>query len=760
MSANLRVRRVVLRAAHRNYEWRFQSGVTVVAGPGSVGKTSLLNLIKWGLGGDSTLSPAVRAVGRQVALDIEIGNEHVGLLRNVDRGRNRVEVLDASGDVRAVLSVDPADERRTTVSDFLLEALDIPRLQVPRSEHAPTAELTRITFNDVFAYSYLDQDEIARSTVHHLEGYRDVKRRQTFELLYRIIDTEVARIKRELSATNAERERLEAGIAAIRPFLERSGQLTKQELDLRAEQLSSQTAVAERELELLRGQARMSAEPSADARRELESLEAQAEPLRERLRAARREADRYRAVRAQLVQDLSRAVKAIVATPLFAGFEFELCPRCLQDLKTNHPSDRCRLCGQAEKQNVDSTALTLERERIEAQMRETDELLGDAETAHRELEATHEELRAKIAATRDILDRQTRQAVAPFVDRMATLSAQLGEFGADMRGLEASRRYLAEMQRLQDRREQLRREALELESRLAEVEDEQGLASQRVSDLSEIFAEILTDLELPWLRDAYIDRNSYLPIVNGERLEGLSSGSMKALVNTSYFLAGLTYAIRGYPTLLPRFMMIDSPRVHHGANPTDRRAGERIYRWLMRLQQALNDKAPFLGERTFQLIVADNDMPRFVRGLHVRRLSREEPLLSDVPGLDDEQLLRQLDEQQINNISAMSEQPVLLRFGRGQAATDAVQAVIDEALTALADDEQARAAGVHPGDVAGMAISVSEDRQGADPTVVAIVVAVAGGLTKDAALRLWDNVLWPRIKRRLGAAAVGPRHDE
>ncbi len=62
----------------------------------------------------------------------------------------------------------------------------------------------------------------------------------------------------------------------------------------------------------------------------------------------------------------------------------------------------------------------------------------------------------------------------------------------------------------------------------------------------------------------------------------------------------------------------------------------------MRLQQALSEDAAFLSGRHFQLIVADNDIPSFVRGLHPRRFSREEPLLFDVPGLDDEQLLKQL----------------------------------------------------------------------------------------------------------------------
>lgn len=642
MSTEIRVRRVVLRSAHRNYEWRFQRGVTVLAGPGSVGKTSLLNLIKWGFGGDAILSPAVRTVGRQVMVDVDIGDRHVGLLRAINRGRNRVDVLGADGEVETSLSADPADDRHATASDYLLEAVGVPSVQVPRSLVAPSEELTRITFNDVFSYLYLDQDEVARSTIHHLEGYRDVKRRQTFELLYGIIDPDIARLRREQATVAADRERLEANINAIRPFLERSGQLTEHELELRDAALSSEIAATERDLTLLRRSARASSPAQAEAESELGAITAERDRARERLLGARVDADAYRRVRAQLGQDLSRAVKAIVATPVFAGFEFERCPRCMQPLTTEHPSERCRLCGQPDQPSLGADALEAERARIDAQIAETDGLIAEADATERALETTIETLDARLAGQRELIDRAARETVSPYVDQMASMSARLGELRGAHAALASSRRYLTEMQRLLAQRDALRQRAVELEAELANAQEEQSLALQRVNDLSEIFASILEELELPWLREAHIDTTTYLPIVNDERLEGLSSGSMKALVNTAYFLAGLTYAIRGYPTLLPRFLMIDSPRVHHGANATDRRAGERIYRWLMRLQQALNSDAPYLGGRGFQLIVADNDIPSSVRGLHARRFSREEPLLFDVPGLDDEQLLEQL----------------------------------------------------------------------------------------------------------------------
>lgn len=113
----------------------------------------------------------------------------------------------------------------------------------------------------------------------------------------------------------------------------------------------------------------------------------------------------------------------------------------------------------------------------------------------------------------------------------------------------------------------------------------------------------------------------------------------------------------------------------------------------------------------------------------------------------------------------MSNQGVVLHFGRGQASPDEIQAVVDEVLAECREgkteaNSHAEAARISPNELRRATVTVSEDRHGADPTVVAIIVAVTGGLAKDAVLRLWDNVVWPRLRRRLGGQALGPRQDE
>jgi hypothetical protein len=112
----------------------------------------------------------------------------------------------------------------------------------------------------------------------------------------------------------------------------------------------------------------------------------------------------------------------------------------------------------------------------------------------------------------------------------------------------------------------------------------------------------------------------------------------------------------------------------------------------------------------------------------------------------------------------MAQQEVQWRFGRGDAGADEIQASVDEILAQLADPgsevaEAARAAGIEPGDLGEVTVDVREDRQGAEPLLTAILVGIAVKAGSTAVESLWRVVIWPRLRRRLGAGVLGERQD-
>ena len=77
-------------------------------------------------------------------------------------------------------------------------------------------------------------------------------------------------------------------------------------------------------------------------------------------------------------------------------------------------------------------------------------------------------------------------------------------------------------------------------------------------------------------------------------------------------------------------MIIDSPRKDHGAGAEDLRAADRIYQWMLRLQDTMRMPGPLGPDRPFQLIIADNDVPADVRArVRLLDLGYDTPLISE-----------------------------------------------------------------------------------------------------------------------------------
>ena len=102
------------------------------------------------------------------------------------------------------------------LGDWLLERLGISAVRSERRARTTSNRTTRISFEDVFAYCDLEQEEIDRSTVYDRDNFRNIKRASTFELLYGIIDAQVAdleaeRLKLQADWTGALRAQAKCG---------------------------------------------------------------------------------------------------------------------------------------------------------------------------------------------------------------------------------------------------------------------------------------------------------------------------------------------------------------------------------------------------------------------------------------------------------------------------------------------------------------------------------------------------------------------
>jgi hypothetical protein len=101
----------------------------------------------------------------------------------------------------------------------------------------------------------------------------------------------------------------------------------------------------------------------------------------------------------------------------------------------------------------------------------------------------------------------------------------------------------------------------------------------------------------------------------------------------------------------------------------------------------------------------------------------------------------------------------LKTFRRGDATAAEIQQAINEVLVELNEPHTeaanaARATGLTVEDLAGAAVEVREGEQGVEPILTTILVGIAISAGGKVAESLWKDILWPRIRRRLGATAL------
>lgn len=103
-----------------------------------------------------------------------------------------------------------------------------------------------------------------------------------------------------------------------------------------------------------------------------------------------------------------------------------------------------------------------------------------------------------------------------------------------------------------------------------------------------------------------------------------------------------------------------------------------------------------------------------------------------------------------------------LRFVSGAGDTEDLEAEISSILENLSDPvsdvaKSACAARLDPSDMRGARVRVTKEAKGFDPTLILIAISVPAA--SHIVNQFWDDVIWPHLKKRLGADSLGKREE-
>ncbi len=624
MTVTFRIDEVRLDTSRGPVVYAFPADLTVLAGQTGVGKTTLLELIKFGLGGDGLVAPVATQHVTDLHLSVRAGSSRWQLSRAIDaEGRKRVRVLDLI--TRERQRDHSVGGEEPTISDLLMTSLGLETgLKAAARGGRSTRAGAQITFNDVFRFMYIAQSEMNRDIAASHDSYYTPKRKAVFELLFGLTNSDVLKMRSEINTLKASLDQAKTAYATVDRFLAESGIASRIDAELRhskAQQYEAQAATA---LEALRGELADVADRETQVLRDLlGDAERGLADARQVGIALDREHLEYSQERRRVSQDITRLARMASAGERLANIEFTVCPRCTQPLgRREVPAGACRVCLLPDVVAGLPARGQYETEQLTAQLSEIDVQLQSISDQTKQVAAAVIGRSELVQSLTVEIDTRTANRVTPRLQAYADAVTKLAQARSEQESLET-------VLRQWDRADDLRDAAEQIETRRAALSnqvnaDESALKERKTELIAELdteFQNTVTAFGIPSVMTASISSDSYLPILNGQPFDEVSSaGGIITATQVAYWLTLVTTAVRRRDTHFPAFLLLDSPRL--ALNTAEDIAAQMYRRFVTQVA---------VKPGRLQFIVADNELPAaYGRDFAEISFSYESPTVSTV----------------------------------------------------------------------------------------------------------------------------------
>ena len=611
---------IVLEGAGR--ELALNPGLNIVAGPIASGKTTFVRYLRFLLGGSLGQPPKeARASVTAVSGTVNLNGKSFLIARPaVSTPNARVEIAgdDRTWRLPAYSSLD-----RNTYTNWLLQQMELPRIEVPSAPTKPDSDPTPISIGDYFLYSYLAQDELGFSVFGHRDPFKNIKRKYVFEITYGFYDLKTAQLQERLRKVQGQLRELRARETLFETFFEGTPLANKASIEHELREVNGEL----REVEALAMDVATPLHESGDTallQADVLELEATAAAFEAGEKAERQALTNLRELASQLESQSAKLTRSIVSHKHLTDLDFVVCPRCGSGLEQQRVAPAlCYLCIQEPSLEFSREALVNEQGAVEQELTEAQDLLRARETRSAELQNQLTSAKKALVGKRLELDFQTKSYVSEHAAQIASVAARRARLTSRSAQLEDYLSVLAKIDDAHRLKAKLTVEKDQIEQDLAASAAEAGESQDRVGRLSERFNEILEQLKPPKFgeeQSSTINPNTYLPVYYGRPFVELSSPGLATLVNVAHALAHQLTSIE-LKLKLPQILIIDGLSEHLGQEGLDPERLAAVYKLLIDTSRAHPD---------LQVIVVDNDIPQEARPFVRLELSEEDRLIRSI----------------------------------------------------------------------------------------------------------------------------------
>lgn len=562
---------VVFKRGHRVFDEKFHSGLNIIRGENSSGKSTIMDFIFYGLGGDllETQWRESALLCDSVMLGVKLNGKEITLQRDIEKKSSQpMKIFFGPLSAAAKQSQDGWERysfRRGSSESFsqiMFRLLGLPEVQYGETN-------TKITMNQILRLLYSDQLSSVEKLFRN-QPFDDAITRQTVgDLLLGAFSADYYEAKLNLKAFDVEIKDVIARITSLTRTHGRDGHpLTSEWLEQEQRRLEKEltdlnTQISEIEEQIFSTQFedRLSLNDQKETFARVRELQEQIGAINEELYRVEIETVDSEDFIASLTKKLDALHESKQIIDELNTLSFEFCPACFAPIEGTEVDGACSLCKQAsDHEKTKERSLRLINEYARQRQNSLDL------QASRQRKIT--DLKAKLTTTTELWEQAGRHYTVSLRSPTTELRTKLRKLNRDagysqrkLEELAMRKSVIAELKEAQDRRDELQRkiDGVKAIIKAAEKKNRDQISTARRSVELEVLDFLRKDLERQsTFKNAEIvnfefdaDRIS----VNGESF--FSASSMVYLRNS--FIASLAIAASNQTTFAhPRFLLMDT----------------------------------------------------------------------------------------------------------------------------------------------------------------------------------------------------------
>ncbi len=576
----------------------FSPQISYFHGQISAGKSSIVRLINYCLGGSYERTPSLSKELVSVQLSALIGDHQV-LFERAAKSSNQVQVSWQSEEGKTGSVLAPKDPTREPIwgddvhnlSDLIFYLAGHTPIKVRKRNYDEESPLVRLSFRDIMWYCYLDQGSLDSSFYKLEDPYRRLKSRDAMRFITGYYTERMNELAIQLDKIRNERRAKREAAKQIRTFLQDYD--FGLELEVLQEKQATNDALREAQQELAssRNQHALDTHFADELRKKLRELGHTLAHEEEALEDLDERITEQESLKAELLSAKFKLARAKSASSVLSGVHFKYCPACGTEIEGSslHRADICPLCTRPSVVHQED-GLVPQAEIIRRDLTARVDDLAESIKRHKRSRRKQKRLVAQIEQEKADSDTQLTLELksydSAYLARAREVERRIATLQERNRSLERVTQMLEAITNLEARADQLTEKESELKREIQTEKGKLAPAESRVHDIERTYLDSLLQVGVPGVQPGDmvgISLRTWIPHIlleDGDAYDfyNAGSGGKKTLLNVCYALAVHKVAT-DHDLPLPTFLMIDTPMKNIGED-VDEDLFRAFYRYL------------------------------------------------------------------------------------------------------------------------------------------------------------------------------------